>query len=184
MFEFFDRRKLKPFSDNLVFWDTEFSTLDPYKGEIISIGMVKMSGEELYIELEYDGECSQFVKDNVLPHMICEKVSRESAKQKVAEFLGDSRPFLISYINVYDAVYLLKLFNPGGESTKESPFHWIFLDFASVLFAIRRDPEVFASERVGGGLAKELGIDLSKYRGHHALDDAKLLREIYLNMTA
>lgn len=38
----------------LIFFDTEFTSLDPYKGEILSIGMVKENGEELYIELECD----------------------------------------------------------------------------------------------------------------------------------
>lgn len=180
------RPAVKPFSDNLVFWDTEFSTLDPYKGEILSIGMVKMTGEELYLELEYAEEtCSQFVKDNVLPHMAEIKVSREEAKLRIAEFLGASRPFLISYINVYDSIYLLKLFNPGDGSTKQSPFHWIFLDFASMLFAIRRDPQIFTGKRSGvRGLMEEFGVDISKYREHHALDDARMLRDVYRNMVS
>ncbi|MBI4134942.1 MAG: hypothetical protein HY471_02460 [Candidatus Sungbacteria bacterium] len=185
MFDFWIRRKLKPFSDNLIFWDTEFSTLDPYKGEIISLGMVKMTGEKLYLELEHEGECSQFVEEHVLPHMTGTKVSRESAKQSIIQFLGEGRPFLMSYINVYDAIYLLKLFNPGGESTKDAPFHWIFLDFASMLFAVRRDPSVFSGKRTSVlGLTAEFGIDASQYREHHALDDAERLRDIYLKIIA
>src|SRR4030066_1628453 len=48
-------KNMKPFSDNIVFLDTEFSSLDPYKGEILSIGLVKMNGDGLYLELEYTG---------------------------------------------------------------------------------------------------------------------------------
>jgi len=59
--------KLQPFEQkNIVFLDTEFTDLDPYKGEILSIGMVKLSGEELYIELEYKGESSDWVKKHIL----------------------------------------------------------------------------------------------------------------------
>ena len=46
---------MKPYSGNIVFLDTEFSTLDPYNGEILSIGLVKMNGEELYVELKHRG---------------------------------------------------------------------------------------------------------------------------------
>jgi hypothetical protein len=39
---------MQPFeAENILFIDTEFSDLDPYIGEILSIGMVKLSGEEL-----------------------------------------------------------------------------------------------------------------------------------------
>ena len=40
-----------PFSNNVIFYDAEFSNVDPYTGELLSIGMVKVSGEELYLEL-------------------------------------------------------------------------------------------------------------------------------------
>jgi hypothetical protein len=48
--------KFYPYTDNLIFYDSEFSSLDPYEGEILSIGMVKPNGQELYLELEYEGE--------------------------------------------------------------------------------------------------------------------------------
>jgi hypothetical protein len=38
-----------PYSDNIVFVDTEFSGLEHYLGELISIGLVKPGGEELYL---------------------------------------------------------------------------------------------------------------------------------------
>jgi hypothetical protein len=44
---------LEPFEKkNIVFIDTEFSDLDPYKGEVLSIGAIKLTGEEFYIEIE------------------------------------------------------------------------------------------------------------------------------------
>jgi len=47
--------KFNPFSKNIIFLDTEFSSLDPYKGEMLSIGLAKLDGSELYLELEYEG---------------------------------------------------------------------------------------------------------------------------------
>lgn len=35
----------------LIFFDSEFSSLNPYEGEILSIGMVKENGDEFYLEL-------------------------------------------------------------------------------------------------------------------------------------
>lgn len=67
---------MKPFSDNVIFVDTEFSSLNPYKGEVLSIGLVKINGEELYLELEYQGEVDDWPKQNILPTLKSPKVNR------------------------------------------------------------------------------------------------------------
>lgn len=72
---------IKPFLDNFVLIDTELSDLNHYKGELISIGIVKQNGEEPYLELEYDGEVNPFVAENVLPKPTGNKTSREQAKK-------------------------------------------------------------------------------------------------------
>lgn len=50
-----------------------------------------------------------------------------------------------------------------------------------MLFSIGKNPGSFASQDKKA-MVKELGIDMSKYREHHALDDAKMLRDVYLKM--
>lgn len=165
--------KVRAFSQNVIFVDTEFSTLDPYKGELLSVGLVSMSGQEFYIELEYKGESHPWVKKHVLPMLTQQKISREQAKNDIAAFVGHKTPYMVSFVNAYDVLYLYKLFGYD-----KHPFFWIPIDFASVLFALGKNPEHFSKEV--GILAKELGIDTKKYRAHHALDDAKLLRETYL----
>ncbi len=173
---------MKPFSDNLIFFDTEFSSLDPYQGEILSIGMVKISGEELYLELEHAGEVSDWVRDNLLSTLKEEKVSRAEAVEKIRAFAGESNPFLISFVNQFDAAYFYKLLGINNrDRNKHLPYHWIILDFASVLFALGRDPESFQTGHKSS-LAQELGIDVRQYRAHHALDDARFLRDIYLKL--
>jgi len=77
-----------PFSNNVIFYDTEFSHLDPHTGEILSIGMVKISGEELYLELEYTGPVGDWVKENIIPTLKGPYVTREEARQKIREFVG------------------------------------------------------------------------------------------------
>ena len=162
---------MRPFSKNIVFVDTEFSTLDPYKGEILSIGLVKVTGEEMYFELEYDGEVSEWVRDNIMPTLDQPKVSRERAKELIVDFIGPEKPFMVNYVGQFDAIYLYKLFGTGNE-----PFYWLPLDFASMLFADGRNPEGLYE------LCDELGIDHNKYHRHNALDDAKFLREVYLKI--
>lgn len=182
---------IRPFSDNCIFFDTEFTSLDPYKGEVLSVGMVKMSGEELYCEIEYEGEVSEWVKIKILPHLTEQKVSRDKAREKILAFAGNTKPlnasasgkpFLISYVSEYDALFLYKLLGVNDKNgNHDLPYHWIVLDMASLLFALGRNPIDFPS-RDKAALAKEFGIDMGKYRLHHALDDAKLLREVYIKI--
>jgi len=162
---------MKSFSDNIIFVDTEFSTLDPYKGEILSIGLVKSSGEELYLELEYNGECSDWVKENILPTLNGPKISREEALAKIKKFVGDSKPFMVSFVNSFDVMYLYKLIKL---TKNQDPFFWIPIDFASIMFSQGLNPENYLD------FASSLGIDVKEYKQHNALDDAKLLKEVYL----
>lgn len=168
--------KFIPFSKNIIFFDSEFSSLNPYQGEILSVGMVKISGEELYLELEYGGPADPWVKKNIIPTLKGQKVNRAEAIRRIKGFAGRRKPYLVSYVNQYDAIYLYKLF--GGAKT---PFYWIPIDFASILFGIGVNPEsYFCNDKKN--FSQKLGIDVSKYKIHNALDDAKLLREVYLKM--
>jgi DNA polymerase III alpha subunit (gram-positive type) len=167
--------RIKPFSDNIIFFDTEFSSLDSRRGELLSIGMVKMNGEELYLELESTIESDEWVKDNVIPLLTGEKVNLAEALEKMKKFAGDTKPFLLSYIDNYDAVYLKNIIGQD----KDNIFNWITIDVSSICFALGLDPQTFGNADTDGTFDK-LGIDWKKYREHHALDDAKLLREFYI----
>ena len=167
----------KPFSDNVIFIDTEFSSLDPYQGEILSIGLVKLNGEELYVELEYQGEVDEWVRDNIIPTLTEKKLSRKAAVKEVNAFIGIAEPYMVGYINQFDTIYWYKLFR-----TDSDPLYWIPIDFASILFAFGINPESYSGENEDN-FYTEIGIDPGKYRKHHALDDARLLREVYLKFT-
>lgn len=168
------RNTFKPFTDNIIFYDTEFSSLNPYEGELLSIGMVKMNGEEFYCEIEYEGEYSNWVKENLLHTLTGEKLSRSEANKQAHEFVGTSKPHMMAYVNQFDAVYSTKLFG-----LEYSPFHWLPLDFASVLFGLGYDPEIHEQDGYTR-LAKELGVEIKNGHTHNALDDARFLRDVYL----
>lgn len=170
---------LEPYEKkNLVFIDTEFTDLDPYKGEIVSIGMVNFSGEELYLEVEPPQECSEWVKKHIIPMLDGPKFKREDTVVQIKEFLGESMPFAVGFVDNYDVIYLTKLFGAG-----KLPFRWMTIDFASILFAAGINPVRFQQDSSGAkAFYRKLGIDIKKYRQHHALDDAKLLREVWLKL--
>ena len=163
---------MTPYSDNVVFVDTEFSGLEFYLGELVSIAVVKLSGEELYLELEHAGTVTEFVRREVLPKLTGPKVTPAEAAARIKAFVGDGRPYMVSDGGHYDALYVNKLFG-----IEDQPFNWVPLDFASMLFAHGIKPRT-------DELAKRLGVDRGRFRSDHALDDARFLRELYLRATA
>ena len=174
---------MKPYSDNVIFWDTEFTSLNPRKGEIISLAMVKPNGEELYLEIEHEGYTSEWVKQHVIPFLDQEKVSAASAAEQIRKFVGPNKPFLVSYVSEYDGIYLYKLMDVTDDGgNKALPFHWIFVDFSSMLFSYGKDPAYFAEHR--DEFLKQFDLDPAQYRHHHALDDARMLRDAYQKLIA
>ena len=167
-------------SDNIIFIDTEFSDLDPYRGELLSIAMVKMTGEEIYLELDYSGACSEWVQKHILPTLKASKVSKERAIEIISNFLGDTLPYAVAFVDNYDVIYLTKLFGAGN-----LPFRWMTIDFATALFMMGVNPVKFlAGEKGAVSFYKKLGIKIGKYKQHYALDDARLLRDVWLKMSS
>lgn len=165
-------------SENLIFVDTEFSSLDPDIGELLSVGVVKLDGSQLYLELEHTGESSEWVKQNVEPNLTDVKLTPDKAKTAIIEFLEGTNPYAVAYVDNYDLIYLTKLFGVGN-----LPFRWMTIDMTSILFGLGKNPVKYAPDQPGAKSAyKKLSIDLTKYRKHHALDDAKLLRELWLKL--
>ncbi|MBI2436120.1 MAG: hypothetical protein HYV41_00010 [Candidatus Magasanikbacteria bacterium] len=172
--------------ENIIFFDTEFTHLDVEVGELLSIGLVKQTGEELYLELEYSGKkIHPWVKKKVLPYLLGDTVTKKTARKKLRDFFiprgealrgkskkkGERAPYLMSYVNQFDAIFWYKLFG----DPKKHPAFWIPLDFASILFAYGYDPESMRQD----SFFTELGIDKSKFKLHNALEDAKMLKEVY-----
>ncbi|NTV55352.1 MAG: hypothetical protein HGA16_02535, partial [Candidatus Moranbacteria bacterium] len=81
------------FSENVVFFDAEFTSLDPRRGEILSIAIVKPSGEELYLEIDRSEDLVHpWVRENILPLLDGDPISPDSARERVEHFIGDSTP--------------------------------------------------------------------------------------------
>lgn len=170
-----DSIPMAPFSDDVIFFDAEFTSLDPVHGEILSLALVKRSGAELYLELEIPAEIpiDPWVRENILPLLSGTKTPREDACEEVRAFVGDGKPYLVAYVNQFDTIFLHKLFG-----LNQWPFRWLPIDFASMLFTAGFDPEkLFDADKA---LSRSQDIPRSEqHRTHHALNDARLLRDVY-----
>ena len=167
---------MKPYSDRIIFFDTEFTDLNAKTGELLSIGMIKYTGEKLYLELESSAEPHPWVIEHVLPYLNQPKVSREKAKELIREFVGPDQPYLVAYVNQFDAIYWYELFG----SAQDHPAYWIPIDFASILFGLGLSPNSMGIHE----FFSSLGINKADYQEHNALADAELLRDTYLKLLA
>lgn len=165
------------YSKNVIFFDTEFTSLDTDRGEILSLGMIKPGGEELYLEIEVEGEADEWPRENILPSLVKEKVSKTRAIELIEEFVGGDRPYVVAYVNQFDMIYLYKLLRLENFNDR---FEWIPIDFASILFSRGIDPEVLVERK--REFFDGLGIDVAGYAQHDALEDARLLKDTYLKL--
>ena len=176
-------RRITPFSDKLIFFDAEFTSLEYEKSELLSFGAVTLDGATFYCEIDHDTrDVSDFVREHVLPTLTAPKISLDAARTQIrafiAEHFGDHHPYLVTYVYKYDAYHWYKLFGYQDEMTQR-----IILDFASMLFALGVDPEQHSASQRDDFL-RTLGIDGSAFAKHNALDDARILRAAYLALAA
>lgn len=157
------------YSKNIIFMDGEFNGLKADGTEFLSLAFIKPNGNELYLEIETDSELDGWVKDNVVPHLTGKKVTKEIAIQKIKDFLGDEKPYLIADVNQFDWMGICGLFGVWNV-----PFFYIPIDFASVLWSKGIDPDINREE-----FAKKQGIDISNFKKHNALDDTRVLKALY-----
>lgn len=149
--------------------DAEFSTIDPNIGEIISIAFVKPTGEELYLEIEHDPKTlDDWVKENIIPRLDGNFVSKTDAKQQIDDFIGKDHPYVISYINHFDVVFYWRTF--GLPEILPTYDQWFPLDLATLIFFNGIDPRKYLHRKTN--------------EQHNALTDARLLKESYEKLLA
>ncbi|PBY65981.1 hypothetical protein [Pseudomonas aeruginosa] len=139
-----------------VYLDTEFSSLNRYRAQLISLALVVPEGPEFYVELTdtwTPADCSPFVLDTVLPVLDHTRHGRttDQARTELLAFLQALGPVeIITDAPDHDWPLLLWLVGPAGLPSNVQP-----------------EP---------GLLRIDLNAD---YAGeeppHHALQDARLL---------
>ena len=161
---------------NIIFMDGEFAKLKPDGIDLLSIALIKPTGEELYLELDYKGKVDPWVKENVVPKLNQEKASKKEVVKLIKKFVGNDKPYLVSHVNQFDWMGICKLFGANDvKGIAELPFQWVPIDFAGILFGKGIDIGKLKLE----GVAKKYNIDTSKMEKHNALDDTRLLKKVY-----
>lgn len=105
-----------------VFLDTEFTNFE--KPELISIGLVTLSREEFYAEVEFNLEaCSGFVRATVIPLLSsAEKYSLAGLKARLSAWIEEIKkgePVVLCFDSEYDRAMLELIFGndfPNGVS--------------------------------------------------------------------
>jgi len=141
------------------FWfDTEFIE-DGRTIDLMSIGVVCEDGREYYAEpLECDlSRASDWVKENVIPHLTGEKRTRLAIRDDLLAFMGE-KPEIWAYYADYDWLALCQLFGTMMDLPKGWP-----------MFC--RDLKQLAGDTP---LIEQKGIE------HNALADARWTREAWL----
>lgn len=146
-----------------IWFDTEFIE-DGVTIDLLSIGMVNEAGDKLYLE---NADCdrsraSDWVKQNVLPHMNGPRFSRARIRRAVKGFAGSSPEFWAYYAD-YDWVVLCQLFGTMMELPEGWPMYC--RDFKQVI-----------DEQQLTDLPKQTGQE------HNALQDAIWLRDAMLSV--
>lgn len=144
------------------FWfDTEFFE-DGRTIELISIGIVAEDGRRFYAEaLDAREQCarSDWLMQNVLPHLQGEPKSRAAIAQEIVAFMGE-KPEIWAYYADYDWVVLCQLFGRMIDLPKGWP-----------MFC--RDVKQLACDKGNPTLPEQ------KTAEHHALADAVWTQEAW-----
>jgi len=143
--------------------DAEFSE-NGSSIELISFGVVAEDGREFYRECsEYDAaKCSAWVRSQVLSKLAGKKPKTlEEIRQDLLDFIGDDRhPRFVAYVSAYDQLCLALLFGGMHSLPDEYPHYmWDLRQWLDDMH-IDRAPRLKRKGR------------------HHALEDAKWLRDI------
>lgn len=160
-----------------IFLDTEFTDLSAH-GELISLGAITESGEHFYRERSpVPAECSPFVREHVFPHL-----DNNAAKCALVD-LGDA---FIAWLGAFPAptfvvdsdwdIYIVsKAF--ATQATRQSGELRLTGTATSAVVKMALVPGYTGNMLVAfmdaiWAMQKQPG-----FRKHHALDDAKVLRE-------
>ena len=156
-----------------LFLDTEFSESNLLRAELVSLALVSENGRECYLERDpLPEQCSAFVRANVYPLL-----DRETAAVVDVEFTRQVRaflreipePFIIADFpgdQCFCEVALTGFQSPRSALADCGPM-------PAIRWRIEEDPEL--ADRIERWFAAR-----PEARRHHALTDARALRECWL----
>jgi DNA polymerase III epsilon subunit-like protein len=174
-----------------VFLDSEYTSTHA-KTTLISIGLVTLEGEELYITLnDYDrDQVSDWVLENVFRHIDESKsITSHEACDKVSNFFKNySNGEKISIVSAgknLDQILLFQLWHTKFSKLKYFSFerflphylrHRSHFDLDTIFFMKGLNPDKIIREEFAGSPVEE------SIKKHNALYDAKIVRHCFLKL--
>lgn len=158
----------------VIYFDGEFCQLTTKGVKFLSMGFVADNGNKLYLEINQTKEdIDPWVMENVVPFLEGNGITEDEAKEKILNFIkdnyGEEKPVLVADVNQFDWNGLCEMFGVWN-----IPFFYIPMDLVGKLLSSKYDIDDNREE-----IARDLGIDTSCFKKHHALSDAIVLKEIW-----
>lgn len=156
----------------LIFFDCEFTDLSA-SASLISIGFVTQSGDQFYAELsDYEEDvCNDFVKTTVLPLLSLHPMSTANFLSSLTDWLNAmGEDFLFIADSDWDQKILTKTFASVG---KAIPDNWRF----------QKTPDNLQNGTQRSLFNDEMAAFFLRHpdeKAHHALADARAIRNAYL----
>jgi len=173
----------------IIFIDTEFTGEHQY-ATLVSIGIVTLSGESLYLTLnDYDkSQVTDWLEENVLSGIDPDKsVDSASAAVEVGAFLdkysGDDRLYVVSAGLNLDIVLFFELFN-HLKKVHGAQFHALH-DLPGYLqhHCTIDLNTLFRVAGVSPSTSRALFANVADENRHNALSDAAVVRECFIALT-
>lgn len=172
----------------MVFFDCEYTSLHAY-ATLISVGMVTLEGNELYVVLnDYDkSQLTAWVRDNVLDKIAGQEgVTKKQACEQISAFLENyadgETVSLVAAGKAMDMILLFQLWHTQYPHRKQFHFseclpyylnHRAHFDLDTLFYAAGLDPNLEREEFVG---------EPEYNQKHDALYDAIVIRRCYLKV--
>lgn len=180
-------------SDKLVFIDCEYTSTHAMT-TLISIALVTLQGEELYLTLnDYDrDQVSDWVRKNVLPFIDETKsISSKEACERISAFLekysSGKKITIVSAGKTTDHILLFQLWHTKYPELKYFSFerylpdylrHRAHYDLDTIFFMKGYNPNLLNREEFVEEAQESAG------RKHNALYDANVVRKCYMKLGA
>ncbi len=179
--------------NNFIFLDTETGGLDPYKDNLLSVGLVSGDGEdtmEFYVKESdniVNGDEAKSVNNIDIELVKKIGVSPKEAISKIHSFIeicksknNDKNPIFVGHNIAFDLAFVRKLYSLAGYN--QPRFSHRTIDTHSLIYFQVLQNKLPASSASSGEAFKLFEVHVDKTKRHTALGDAVATRELFFKL--
>ncbi len=160
----------------MIFFASEFTELATNKVKFLSMAFVTEMGKELHIKIKQPSKAiDPWTEEHVLPFLKGEAVTEEEAIEIITDFIeeeyGENQPVLVA-----DDIQS----NWEGIQNLFGAYHTPFCMQIGLRTILAINSIDIYIDRIE--LAKELGINVSNFKKHNTLEDARVSKSIFCKL--